>query len=58
MFCRRQSQTPAPNAERLGRALIIEVGSRGWSKSALPPKADIRERIQHVCFVPEADIAI
>jgi hypothetical protein len=25
--------------------------------SALPPKADIRQRIEHVCFVPIADIA-
>ena len=24
--------------------------------SALPPKADIRQRIEHVCFVPLADI--
>ena len=24
--------------------------------SALPPKADIRHRIEHVCFVPLADI--
>jgi hypothetical protein len=24
--------------------------------SALPPTADIRQRIEHVCFVPEADI--
>jgi hypothetical protein len=24
--------------------------------SALPPIADIRERIQYVCFVPESDI--
>ena len=24
--------------------------------SALPPKADIRERTQYVCFVPIADI--
>jgi len=24
--------------------------------SALPPKADIRQRIEHVCFVPEADV--
>ena len=23
--------------------------------SALPPKADIRQRIEHVCFVPIAD---
>ena len=30
--------------------------SSGWSLSALPPKADIRQRIEHVCFVPEADI--
>jgi hypothetical protein len=26
--------------------------------SALPPKADIRQRIEHVCFVPLADICI
>ena len=25
--------------------------SSGWSLSALPPKADIRQRIEHVCFV-------
>ena len=24
--------------------------------SALPPKADIRQRIEHVCFVPLAEI--
>jgi len=24
--------------------------------AALPPKADIRQRIEHVCFVPKADI--
>jgi hypothetical protein len=24
--------------------------------SALPPKADIRQRIEHVCYVPKADI--
>ena len=24
--------------------------------SALPPKADIRQRIEHVCFVPIADM--
>jgi hypothetical protein len=22
----------------------------------LPPKADIRQRVEHVCFVPQADI--
>jgi hypothetical protein len=27
-----------------------------WSMSALAPKADIRQRIEHVCFVPKADI--
>ena len=26
--------------------------------SALPPIADIRQRIEHVCFVPLADIAL
>jgi biuret amidohydrolase len=25
--------------------------------SALPPEADIRQRIEHVCFVPLADTA-
>ena len=29
--------------------------SSGWSLSTLPPKAGIRQRIEHVCFVPEAD---
>jgi hypothetical protein len=28
------------------------LASSGWSMSALPPKADIRQRIEHVCFVP------
>jgi hypothetical protein len=31
--------------------ILAKVGS-GWSLSALPPKADIRQRIEHVCFVP------
>jgi hypothetical protein len=31
--------------------------SSGWSMSALPPKADIRQRIEHVRFVPKADIS-
>ena len=26
--------------------------------SALPPEADIRQRLEHVCFVPKADIGI
>ena len=30
--------------------------SSGRSMSALPPKADIRQRIEHVCFVPTTDI--
>jgi hypothetical protein len=30
----------------------------GWSLSALPSKADIRQRIEHVCFVPLADIMV
>jgi hypothetical protein len=30
--------------------------SSGWSMSALPPKANIRQRIEHVCFVPGTDI--
>ena len=30
--------------------------SSGWSMSALPPEADIRQRIEHVCFVPIADM--
>ena len=29
--------------------------SSGWSMSALPPRADIRQRVEHVCFVPKAD---
>jgi len=29
--------------------------SSGWSTSVLPPEADIRRRIEHVCLVPEAD---
>ena len=26
--------------------------SSGWSMSALLPKTDIRQRFEHVCFVP------
>ena len=32
--------------------------SSGCSMSALPPRADIRHRIEHVCFVPKADIKV
>ena len=34
----------------------VSSASSGWSMSALPPKADIRQRIEYVCFVPKADI--
>jgi hypothetical protein len=29
-----------------------------WTRamSSIPPKEDIRQRIEHVCFVPKADI--
>ena len=30
--------------------------SSGWSMSALLPAADIRQRIEHVCFVPKMDV--
>src|SRR6476646_2803956 len=30
--------------------------SSGWSMSTLLPKADIHQRLEYVCFVPEADI--
>jgi hypothetical protein len=39
-------------------AVCFEIGKQQLSLSALPPKADIRQRIDHVCFVPLADIAI
>ena len=35
-----------------GRAHKSRLVSSGWSLSALPPKADIRQRIEHVYFVP------
>jgi hypothetical protein len=34
----------------------IEIGKQLLVNAALPPKADIRQRIEHVCFVPRADI--
>jgi hypothetical protein len=34
----------------------IGIGKQRFVMSALPPKADIRQRIEHVCFVPEPDI--
>jgi hypothetical protein len=36
-------------------ALSIAAISCAVILSALPPKADIRQRIEHVCFVPKAD---
>ena len=37
---------------------LTSLVSSGWSLSALPPKADIRQRIEHVCFVPNADLVL
>src|SRR5690348_16506502 len=34
------------------------LGSSGWSMSTMPPIADIRRHIEHVCFVPQADIVV
>ena len=34
--------------------MIAQAFAACWS--ALPPKADIRQRIEHVCFVPQADM--
>ena len=28
----------------------------GWSMSALPAEADIRQRIEHACFVPKPEL--
>ena len=38
-----------------GLQLQVDVGI---GPAALPPTADIRQRIEHVCFVPEADIRV
>ena len=52
----------ANGAARKGAALLrpcthkSRLVSSGWSLSALPPKADIRQGIEHVCFVPLTDI--
>jgi hypothetical protein len=44
------------NARRPVRPCIHKsrLVSSGWSMSALPPEAGIRQRIEHVCFVPIA----
>ena len=34
---------------------VISGHWKGSGMSALPPKADIRQRIEHVCFVPCVD---
>jgi hypothetical protein len=48
------SATPCSNAmSALGQK---QTSASRSGMSALPPKADIRQRIEHVCFVPEADI--
>ena len=52
------SQVTTSTNPHLGRVLINRVVSSGWSMSALHPKADIRPRIEHVCFVPIPDIAV
>jgi hypothetical protein len=59
-------KSPSRAVERDDYKKVAEVGngltrrvldksrlvSSGWSMSALPPKADIRQRYEHVCFVP------
>ena len=35
---------------------IMALTKRRLAMPAFPPKADIRQRIEHVCFVPGADI--
>ena len=47
--------------ERIAVDLFVRQFSRWLKKtpremSALPPEADIRQLIEHVCFVPKADI--
>jgi hypothetical protein len=55
---RRRSRSGSRNRSRSRpcshRSRLV---SSGWSMSALPPKADIRQRVQYVCFVPKADTA-
>ena len=58
-------RAPSPEEPSLGRGGSLtryalprpcthksSLVSSGWSMSALPPEADIRQRIEHVCFVP------
>ena len=35
----------------------LRLVTSGWSMSGLLPKADMRQRIEHVCLVPIADLA-
>jgi hypothetical protein len=41
----------------LGYAVALLDLAFEFLTAALPPKADIRQRIEHVCFVPEADVS-
>jgi hypothetical protein len=51
---RRDDLKPVGRAEILTRPCTHKsrLVSSGWSMSALPPEADIRQRIEHVCLVP------
>jgi hypothetical protein len=55
----KQAVEAVSESKSLGRVLI----NRDWQAavgqmSALPPEADIRQRIGHVCNVPQADVAL
>ena len=54
-FLRNPLVPSAQNDVRFGS--LADISSASPRMSALPPKADIRQRIEHVCFVPKADIA-
>jgi hypothetical protein len=41
------------SSEPLEKSRLV---SSDWSLSALPPKADIRQRNEHVCLVPQAEV--
>jgi len=48
--CERRSIEPRPCTHKL------RLVPSAWSMSSLLPKADIPQRIEHVCLVPCADI--
>jgi hypothetical protein len=52
---RRRNRRPTAARPCTHKSSLV---SGGWSMSALPPEADIRQRIEHVCFVPLADIVM